>query len=134
MDKPDISTLSIDQLNEIMVEAKNLAIKKHDENLKALVDDLLQKSKAMNVTNAAVIAEIKKRESGTKTKKTKASGGGKKAPNPWKKDMVYCNPEDQTKEWKGGSPGKKPEWLLELIPESMTPADKTAKYLELVKK
>ena len=134
MSKPDISALSIDQLNELMVEAKNLAIKKRAENLKALVTDLLQKSKAMNFANSDVIAEIRKREGGTKPKEPRASSSSKKEPIAWKKDVVYCNPEDQTKEWVGGSRGPKPPWLNKLILQSMSHADRVAKYVELVKK
>lgn len=134
MSKPDISALSIDQLNELMVEAKNLAIKKRAENLKALVDDLLQKSKAMNFENSEVIAEIKSREAPVGIKKSKASNSSKAEPIAWKKDVVYCNPEDQTKEWIGGNRGPKPPWLAAIISKSRSHADLMAKYAELVKK
>lgn len=134
MSKPDISALSIDELNALMIDAKELAIKRRGEELKRLVDGLLVESKAFHVTNAAVIAEIRKRESGTKTKKPRASSSSKVEPNPWVAGVVYCNPEDQTKKWKGGNPGPKPPWLTAIISKSMSHADRVAKYAELVKK
>ncbi|RZU36942.1 nucleoid protein H-NS [Fluviicoccus keumensis] len=101
--KPDLSQLSISELNAVIAEAQALISARKDEELQKTYQEFAEKARALGMTVDQILAVGAK------------SGRGKAAPAAEKKPVAirYRNPANPSETWTGR--GKQPRWLAARI-------------------
>lgn len=106
---------------------------KRENELKTLVNGWAQKSQLLGLSIDEVIAEFEhyrpKREA--KAARAKAVDGGDD--KPYQAGVTYRNPAGP-ETWVGGTKGRQPPWLRELVPDTLPAAERAQKFAELAVK
>ncbi|HEX5360235.1 MAG TPA: H-NS histone family protein [Fluviicoccus sp.] len=97
--KPDLSQLSISELNAVIADAQALISARKDEELQKTYQEFAEKARALGMTVDQILAVGAK------------GGRGKAAPATEKKPVAirYRNPANPAETWTGR--GKQPRWL-----------------------
>jgi len=126
LDKLDYATLK-----RLLDDVSNQIAVKRDNELKTLVNGWAQKAAQNGLTVAEVIAEFETYlpKKGGSAPRAAASAAAK-GPKPYKVGVVYRNPNG-SESWAGGTKGRQPPWLRDLVPETLSHEEKVRKFADL---
>ena len=104
---------------------------KRDNELKTLVNGWAQKAALNGLTVAEVISEFETYlpKKGAATPRA-AAGPASKGPKPYKMGVTYRNPNG-SESWTGGTKGRQPPWLRDLVPDTLSLEERVRKFAEL---
>ena len=126
MSKPDLTKLSLPELQAVIDEAQAIAKERRSEELKVRVDGWAEEAEADGFARDAVIEAFKSYVGRNKTSKARAPRGSVvKEPKAYLKGVTYKNPNGP-ETWIGGSLGRQPPWLRQLVPSTL-PLEERAK-------
>jgi DNA-binding protein H-NS len=104
---------------------------KRDNELKTLVNGWAQKAQMNGLTIAEVISEFEtylpRKSAGTPRA---ATGSAVKTEKAYKMGVTYRNPNG-SESWTGGTKGRQPPWLRELVPDTLSLEEKLRKFADL---
>ncbi|BEP57125.1 MULTISPECIES: H-NS family nucleoid-associated regulatory protein [unclassified Variovorax] len=107
----DITKLSYAELQKLIQAAEAARDAKRSEELKIIVDACAKKLQAAGFSIKEGLEELANYD--TSTRKRAARGSLVKVEKPYQDGVVYRGPNGE--EWTGGSKGRQPAWLRELM-------------------
>lgn len=131
MAQVDISKLSYMELKALAEEAQAKAEAKREEEIKILADAYAKKAAAAGFTPEEALEAFMPYLPQKKARAKK--GSAVKVEKAYQKGVTYKNPKTD-EQWEGGSKGRRPPWLRELISDDMAHADAVAAYAKIAKK
>jgi DNA-binding protein H-NS len=127
----NLEKLDYATLKRLLDDVSTQIAAKRDNELKTLVNGWAQKAALNGLTVAEVIAEFETYlpKKGGAAPRAAASPAAK-GPKPYKVGVVYRNPNG-SESWTGGTKGRQPPWLRELVPETLSHEERVRKFADL---
>lgn len=132
----DLDKLDYATLKKLAEDAAAKAEEKRSNELKTLVNGWKLKAEQNGFSVAEVVSEFEAYipSSGVATKKARAPRGSvMKDEKPYVKGVAYTNPKGGDV-WVGGSKGRQPPWLRDLVPDTLSHEAKVKKFESLAVK
>lgn len=132
----DLDKLDYAALKQLIEDASAKADEKRENEVKTLVNGVKLKADQRGITVSELITELQAYlpADHSSARKTRAPRGSVvKEEKAYVKGVTYKNPKsDET--WMGGAKGRRPPWLRDLVPDSLSHDEMTKKFASLAVK